>query len=268
MLRRILCTMLLTALCAARATATATVGIVLLHGLNGVPLGEPSPNGVTVGGGLIAALRKAGYLVATPEMCFSHRRVFDRTFAGCFADVDATIAALRSQGASTIVVGGESLGGLMAVGYAAERTGIAGVIACAPGGDAERLVHNPAIASALAGAQADIAAGRGDAVRSFPESNTGPKGHYEFSVRTTPHIYVSFVDPDGPANLEAEVARVSIPLLWVAGTRDGTQPASAPGVLNSDPRTQFVSVDADHLGTPDAGTDAILAWLRTVVPQN
>jgi hypothetical protein len=38
----------------------------------------------------------------------------------------------------------------------------------------------------------------------------------------------------------------------VAGTRHGTQ---------------FASVDADHLGTPDAGTAAILAWLRAVAPQ-
>jgi pimeloyl-ACP methyl ester carboxylesterase len=252
----------------ASPAAAGQIGIVMLHGLNGVPLGEANEAGRTVGGQLIPALRKAGYLVATPELCFSHRRVFDRTFEGCFDDVDAAVAALRAKGAATILVGGESLGSLLAFGYAAAHPEIAGVIACAPGGDAERVARQPAIRSALADARAAVAAGHGDDVQSFPESNTGPRGHYDFTVRTTPRIYLSFLDPDGPGSLDGEVARVSVPVLWVAGSRDGGQPASAPGVLNANPLTQFVTVDADHLGTPDAGTAAILAWLARVAALN
>ncbi len=36
---------------------------------------------------------------------------------------------------------------------------------------------------------------------------------YAFSVRATPRIDGSFVDPDGPANLDAEVARVNVPVI-------------------------------------------------------
>ena len=54
----------------ARGAVADTTGIVLMHGLQG------SPNQVI--DSLATALQGAGYLVETPEMCWSRRRIFDR----------------------------------------------------------------------------------------------------------------------------------------------------------------------------------------------
>jgi pimeloyl-ACP methyl ester carboxylesterase len=248
------------------AAAATRVGIVMLHGLGGVPLGSANARGFVVGGTLIPALRRAGYLVATPELCYASRRMYDRAFTDCFADVDAAVAALRAQGATTIVVGGESLGALMAFAYASIHPDVVAVVACAPAGDAVSK-RAAGIRNAVTSAQAAVDAGRGDVVQAFPETNTGRYGREDFTVRTTPRIYLSFHDPDGPANLEMELSRVNAPVLWLAGSRDRTQPGAPPDALNVDPRTTFLVIDSDHLSTPDVGTPAILAWLRGVVPQ-
>ena len=100
--------------CAPGIAAPSDVGIVLLHGLDGQPLGSSG----TEGGGLVGGLRKAGYRVDTPEMCWSNRRIYDHTFTDCFADIDAAIARLRAQGATQIVLGGMSMGGNSALAYA------------------------------------------------------------------------------------------------------------------------------------------------------
>src|SRR5437764_11315994 len=49
-----------------------TIGIVLMHGKTGSPS--------TVIDRLATALQSAGYLVDTPEMCWSQRRIYDRPF--------------------------------------------------------------------------------------------------------------------------------------------------------------------------------------------
>ena len=111
----------------------------------------------------------------------------------------------------------------------------------------------------LAPGQWSLKAG-GDKRASFTDLNIrGP-----FSIETTPAIYLSFFDPAGPANMLDNTTRLREPLLWVAGTGDRSQPgpgyafARAP----SNPLNRYVTVSADHLGTPTASQEAVLAWLR------
>lgn len=255
-------------LCAAIAPATAapsSIGIVLMHGTAGVPLGSAGRNGRTIGGGLVGGLRKAGYRVETPEMCWSDRRIYDHTFTDCFSDVDAAIARLRAQGATAIVVGGQSMGGNSAIAYAATHPGLLGVIACAPAHDAAGFAYNHDIAPALADAKAAVAAGNGDRVQTFPDFD-GSKRPPTFSVRATPRIYLSFFDGDGPANIIANAEHVTVPIIWVAGTSDPSQRRSEDDFarIPANPLNKYVSVDAGHLDTPDAGAGAILDWMRAL----
>ena len=74
-----------------------------------------------------------------PEMCWSARRIYDQPLTECFADIDAAVARLKADGFQRIVVGGHSLGGLVALAYAATHDGLAGVIALAPDGEPDRL---------------------------------------------------------------------------------------------------------------------------------
>lgn len=55
-------------------------------------------------------------------------------------------------------------------------------------------------------------------------------------------------------------------MIWVAGKHDPTQSNSAANFarLPANPHSAFVSVDADHLETPDAGAGAIVNWVRAL----
>ena len=228
-----------------------TIGIVLLHGKTGSP--------DTVINQLAIALQGAGYLVDTPEMCWSRRRIYDRPFLDCLTEIDSAIGRLKGRGAGRIVVAGMSQGGDAALAYGARRANLAGIIALAPAAAPERQVGLGDIAQNVAQARALVAAGRGDETASFVDRNaSGP-----FSVRTTATIYLSYLDPQGPANMLDSVRKLHAPLLWVAGSADPSQ-TGANAEFNqapANPLNRFVMVASAHLGTPNADREAVLAWL-------
>jgi len=248
------------------AAAAPTIGIVLMHGINGIPFGTTGPTGRATGGALVDALHQAGYIVDTPEMCWSHRRIYDEAFTDCFADLDAAIARLKAHGATAIVVGGQSMGGNTALGYAATHAGVIGVIACAPAHDAATLGRIPVIAAALRGAKAAIGAGHGDDVQTFPDRDNARPGGPAFTVQASAKAYVSFIDPGGPANIRGDLGRIRVPVVWVAGTQDPSQRTSADEFarIPANPLNRYVSVQATHLETPDAGAGAIVDWLNAL----
>ena len=67
----------------ADAASAASLGIVLLHGKSGTPAQFAR---------LGAALTAAGFVVSTPEMCWSKTRIFDKAFPDCLKEVDAAVA--------------------------------------------------------------------------------------------------------------------------------------------------------------------------------
>ena len=230
-----------------------TIGIVLMHGKTG------SPN--TVIDRLASDLESAGYLVDTPEMCWSRRRIYDRPFLDCLTEIDSAIGRLKGRGAGRIVVAGMSQGGDAALVYGARNANLAGIIALAPAAAPERQIGLPDIAQSVAQARALVVSGRGAETASFVDRNVGGT----FSVRTTATIYLSYLDPQGPANMLDSVTKLHAPLLWVAGSADPSQTGAnaefdrAP----ANPLNRFVMVASTHLGTPNAARDAVLAWLRS-----
>jgi pimeloyl-ACP methyl ester carboxylesterase len=146
-MRRILAvSLMLVALPGLVAPALAqTVGIVLMHGKTG------SPN--TVIDRLASDLQSAGYLVDTPEMCWSRQRIYDRPFLDCLTEIDSAIGRLKGRGAGRIVVAGMSQGGDAALAYGARNANLAGIIALAPAAAPERQVGLPDIAQSVAQAR-------------------------------------------------------------------------------------------------------------------
>lgn len=254
---------------AAPARAEGAVGIVLLHGKLGMPLGEATRRGgPPIGEQLVAALKDAGYRVAAPELCWSRARGFDEIYTDCFGDIDRAIAKLKAAGATAIVVGGLSLGGNAAIAYGATHPGLLGVIGLSPADDPRvKAGHNPTVVASVAKAQSLIGAGQGDAKTSFDDVNTGPQGSYPMAIDTTPRIFLSFDGPDSPARIPANVAKLTMPLLWVAGNSDPTQaagPAFAFAKAPPNPLNRYVIVGASHTQVPDAATPAVLAWLAAL----
>ncbi|HEY1721376.1 MAG TPA: alpha/beta hydrolase [Magnetospirillaceae bacterium] len=245
-----------------QASAADKIGIVLMHGLQGSPL--------KVINGLASTLRDAGYLVETPEMCWSRARVFDRTLPDCLKDVDAAVAKLKQQGATAIVVGGESLGGDSSIAYGAMRDDVKGIIGLAPAGDPQLLLSGSKgkkaenaeeVSASIAKAQDLVAKGKGDENGFFVDINQGRT----FSVSTSANIYLSFLGPDSLARMRTTVPKLKAPILWVAGTADPSQASGRSYAFDkapANPLNRYVNVDADHLGTPDAARETVLAWLK------
>jgi pimeloyl-ACP methyl ester carboxylesterase len=249
---RILSALLLTVALAlgapSMAAAPAPIGIVLLHGKKGTPLYLAPTR---------AALISHGYLVSTPEMCWSDRRLYDRLYADCLSEIDAAVAELRQRGAKSIVIAGHSLGGAAAIAYGAGHDGLAGVAGIAAG-DA---FWGPAAALPdIARARALVTDGKGDTMGQFEDVRIVGQGR----TRTTAAHFLSFVAPPAAQMMPATVAQLRVPLLLVAGTRDMITlqyGARAYTGVHDDTGNRFVQVDADHSGILSPALTPLLEWL-------
>jgi esterase/lipase len=235
------------------------IGVVLLHGELGAP--------ARVIDGLAQTLQKAGYLVGTPDMCWSARRGYEAPFDACLATIDDTIVRLTNLGATSIVVGGFSLGGNGAIAFGASHPGLLGVFAVAPAHDAREVAENPDIAESIARAQKLAAGGKGEETTSFADVVFGPAGAYTNEIATTPTIYLSFFGQASHADIADNARRLSVPLLWVAGKEDPTQRGGAEGAFADVPANalnRYVAVASPHQGTPEKSKEAVLAWLKDI----
>ena len=118
-------------------------------------------------------------------MCWSHRRIYDRPFLDCLAELDLPIARLTATGARAIVIAGMSQGGIGALAFGARRSGLARIIALAPAGAPERMVSFPQIAQSVAKALAMVVAGRGEQRAASPSRIHSGRSR---SIRPRPSI--------------------------------------------------------------------------------
>jgi pimeloyl-ACP methyl ester carboxylesterase len=243
----------------AGAFAQATLGgygVVLMHGKGGMP------------GGLVAStsasLQAAGAKVVMPEMPWSRSRSYDVGYEQAMAEIDRAIAQLKGQGATKIVVAGQSFGANAAIGYAARRSGLAAVVALAPGHVPERPGFAKRLAPSLERARQMIAEGKGDVPGSFSDNNQGKLS----DVRATAKVYLSYFDPNGPAPMPKNAgAMKGVPFLWVIG-RDDQLHAAGPGYAFDraprHPKSKYLEVNARHENTPDVAKDQVIAWLKAL----
>ena len=235
------------------AWAGGELGVVLLHGKGGTPANLQA---------LALKLTQAGHQVAVPEMPWSKFRLYNATVAEAQGEVDQAVAGLRQKGASAIVILGHSMGGNMAIAYAARRRGLAGVAALAPGHLVETTSVQQLVGDSVARARALVAEGKGKEPDEFDDINNGKVS----TVITSAEHYLDYFDPQGAANMPATVAGLQAPLLWVVGTRDPVIfDRGRAYVFDRAPANaynRYGVVEADHMGTPDAASDLVLDWLR------
>ena len=204
-----------------------------------------------------------GWLSDQPEMCWSRNRIYDRLYSDCLREIDAAVDRLKHNGANAFVVLGMSLGGNGVLGYAAAKPGLKGVITLVPGHAPEFISRRPDVAADLARARALIAAGQGDVKATFADVNVRTTA-YDFTVTTTPNIYLSFFAPNSPAVMPANAARLTAPLLYVSADGDPSQRGRgyifdrAP----KHPLNRYITVIADHVGVPAVSGEIVLSWLK------
>ncbi len=250
---RLLRAVVLLALAHGVAQAQTGVGVVVLHGKQGTPMDST-----------VSSLEAAGFLALSPELPWSNRRIYDRTYEQTLQEVDAAVEELKKRGATRIVVAGQSMGAGAALRYGATRPGVAGVIVMAPGHRIDLPEFGNRFAKELARARQLISAGRADEAETFEDFNADA-----FKVRTTPRIYLSMFDPEGAAafSRNAPLLKAGTPLLWVIGRRDfgfaageGYAFARAP----AHPSSRYVVIDAGHTDTPRNALPVVIEWLKAL----
>jgi pimeloyl-ACP methyl ester carboxylesterase len=212
---------------------------------------------------LASAIEAAGYPVERPEMCWSARRIYDRSYPDCLREISSSIGRLKQRGANEFVVAGHSLGANGALGYGAITPGLKGIVALAPGHRPEALGRRPPVIESLKRARQLLADGRGNVTSRFADFN----GDFQITVTATPVAYLSFVGPESPALMPPNAARLSGPMLYVVGNGDPIQRgpdeifAKAPQhALN-----RYVTVRAGHFDTSAASAGVVVSWLGELV---
>jgi pimeloyl-ACP methyl ester carboxylesterase len=226
------------------ALADDKLGVVLLHG-NRSWGGQFAP--------FVEVFAKAGIGLETPDMCWSDRRVYDRSAQDCMDEVDAAIDRLKKAGYDHVVVGGHSMGGINTLLYAANHKDLAGVIVFAPSSRPGRGNDDYLVTYA----RDLVAKGYGDQRADFPTTGINP-------LYVKPGPWLSYFGPES-ALYDAELLpKLTAPLLWVAGTEDNGQRNAEERFKLAPPfpLDRFVLVKADHFATPDVAVNDMMAWLE------
>jgi len=195
-------------------------------------------------------------------MPWSRARKYDKSFDESMLEIDEHIAALKKRGATRIVVGGHSMGANAALGYAARRDGLAGILAIAPGHVPEINAVQEKLDHDWRRARKMVAAGKGDQLDEFNEINQGK----EKKINVRAEVYLSWFDPEGPAVIPVNTGKLrpGTALLWIIGKGDRMFARGKDYAYNNapaHPKNAYIVVPGGHKATPKKGESEIISWL-------
>jgi len=204
-----------------------------------------------------------GFAVISRDMPWSDRRAYDAGFDEVMAELEADVARLRAGGARKIVVGGQSLGANMALAYATRHPDLDGAIMISPGHTPERFARIPGVNESLGKARQLLAAGKGASYANFQDTNQGRTRE----VSAHPAVYLGYFDPEGPAVMPVNAARLSpgTALLVIVGTKDRLSAEGTAYVFDRaphNPYSAFRSIAADHFDAPAESRRIVVDWVK------
>lgn len=243
------------------AAASSDIGVVVMHGKEGMPVGMQP---------MATALEGAGHHVVVPELAWSRNRIYDKPVSDALLEIDAAVAQLKAKGAKRIVVLGHSLGGSVALRYAAKRPGLAGVVLSAPAHNPDSETARRLFTKDLERARALIVQGKVTETQSFLDANGGDaRGFRTYSVVVTPPVYVSWWgEEDGELLSPRNAAALNppMPVLFLVAKNDrfarpqGDVYDKAP----PHPQSRHLIIDTDHSGMLKDGVGTLLDWLKSL----
>ena len=238
--------------------AAEKIGVVLMHGKTGSPSRGPIRP-------LISKLGAAGILVDAPEMPWSRGRYIAKDYAGSMAEIDVAITRLKRRGAKIIVVAGHSMGAAAAIGYGARHDGLAGIIAIAPGHDPGHYGFQKLTNFDFNRARAMVKKGQGEAYARFSDVNVGKRS----KVRMKARIYLDWFDPDGPAAMRPNAAKLKpgTPFLCIYGSSDPLLRIGRPNACDpapANPKSKFLLAKGGHGNSPSTAANEIIKWLKSL----
>lgn len=236
--------------------AQAEIGIVVIHGKWGNPSGPVAS--------FASAMERAGFLVVSPEMPWSGRRLYDAGMDGLVSDLGAAVKSLRDKGANKICLAGHSMGVAGAL-YYASHTKVDCIIALAPGHNPESKNMRALTEQDIATAKAMVAKGEGNDKATFEDYNSGNRTK---KISMPAKVFLEYFDGDGPMNMAHNASKIlpGTHVLWAVGKDEsegakrngGAAYQNIPAGINK----QFVEVPGGHLATPEKAIDVAPAWIR------
>jgi len=227
--------------------------VIMLHGKTGNP-------GLSTYTSFYRTLKKSGYTVIAPRMPWSR---FDGTREQGLEVINSAIAE-AAKTSNKIVIAGHSLGAAVVLQYLADSP-----TPRVKGGIPIALGHVPQLSgkmSRITGpsvlkARELAASGKGDKKKSFADMNMGQKG----SVRTTANIYLTFYDPNKYPDIEEEIKKIKLPVMWIAGSDDRlTQVYDTPylfSLIPANPKSQYREEQGDHKSVVGKQAPIVVEWL-------
>lgn len=238
------------------AAAEKKVGIVLLHGKFGGPVG-PHWQALT------AQMQGAGMLVRGPELPWSRNRYLDGDVDKAMTEIAREVAALRQAGAQSVILLGHSMGTAAAITYAALKGDVEGIVLTAPGHVPVTYQQMDFMRDALATAKRMVAAGQGGETAVFADSNQGQR----LSPRMKAADYVSWFDPEGAAEMSRMAGKVrpGTAAFMVVGDQDRIVSVARATIFDRMPpdrRNAYVQIKANHVTTLTEGAPHFMGWLK------
>src|SRR5688500_19345944 len=156
-------------------------------------------------------------------MTWAKNRIYDAAFEEAMAEFDRHVDALRQKGAKVVVVRGQSAGANAALGYAASRERVGGIIALAPAHNPELQAFARRMGADVRRARTMVASGKGKEKQAFSDLNQGQV----LEVVATAEVYLSWFDPDGRAVMPRSAAAIRTPTPPLVGVGSGDRAAPA-----------------------------------------
>ena len=234
--------------------AQNNIGIVLMHGK------DSSPKIVSV---LSSNLESAGFKVLTPNMPWSKKRIYDRTYKESIEEINQYVKELKADGIDKVYVAGHSMGAVVSAGYASLHDGIDGIILIAPGHFVSQEDVVNSMQEAVAKAKAMIDAGKGEKKSDFDDINMLKK----FTRHVKASVFYSWFNPQGEADFATNMKnlKADIPVLYVAASKDNIPRTKdrtyAYDNAPQNPKSKFLIIEATHMQAVAKSSKTVIEWL-------
>lgn len=203
----------------------------------------------------------------TIEMPWSQRRNYDQPYPVALQEIAKEVSAFRAQGYQRIVLAGQSFGANAVTAYMTIYDDADAVISLGPGHSPNHMYNTLKLNHAtLDLARSLIAQGKGDESVSIEDYNQGVRR----SVRMKAISAATYFDPDGLGNQTKTSSsfKKPVPFLLVVGSGDPIFKFAERAIFRNTPShllSKFLTVNADHVNTPDVAADQVREWLASVL---
>ena len=234
---------------------------IFLHGKQGGPNYDQCALGK-----LAQEFVQTGHLVSYKPYHWGYKDVFTDYAENTVQKIINEVNDLKLQGASRIHLIGFSLGANLSL-YCVSKLPdtFKSLVLLAPAHNIHLQQYKALVAKSYQLSKDLINAGHGNTIHHFVDFNTAKK----INVPALPLHYISFIDHDGPCNMEKSIDKIKNPIsvLMISGSNDSTQILSKVKIwtpLMKTEHSQLIQTRDTHDETCPLKYNLIQDWISTL----